>query len=91
MAEVETAYYLRMEVIDKPGVLAEVTRILADREISIEAMLQKEPGSDVATVPVIILTHRILEGQMDKAISQIEALETVQGSVTRIRLETLDA
>lgn len=91
VAEIETAYYLRMEVSDKPGVLAEVTRILADQGISIEAMLQKEPNDNAITVPVIILSHRICEGQMDTAISQIEALDTVQGNVTRIRLEALDA
>ena len=91
MAEVETAYYLRMEANDKPGVLADVTRILADMGISIEAMMQKEPAGDAATVPVIILAHRVNEGQMNDAISQIEALGTIQGNVTRIRLEALDA
>lgn len=91
MAEIETAYYLRMDVNDKPGVLADVTRILADLNISIEAMLQKEPGEDATTVPVIILTHRVCEGQMNDAISRIEALDTIQGKVTRIRLESLDA
>jgi homoserine dehydrogenase len=91
MEEVETAYYLRMEASDKPGVLADVTRILADMNISIEAMMQKEAADDVATVPVIILTHRITEGQMNDAISRIEALDSIQGKVTRIRLEALDA
>ncbi len=91
VAEIETAYYLRMEVSDKPGVLAEVTRILADQGISIEAMLQKEPAEGQTSVPVIILSHRVCEGQMDTAISQIEKLDTIQGKVTRIRLEALDA
>ncbi len=91
MADVETAYYLRMEVSDQSGVLAEVTRILAGQGISIEAMLQKEPNGDAVTVPVIILSHRVCEGQMDTAICQIEALDTIQGKVTRIRLEVLDA
>ena len=91
VAEIETAYYLRMEVYDKPGVLADVTRILADQGISIEALVQKEANDDAITVPVIILSHRICEGQMDTAISQIEALDTIQGKVTRIRLEALDA
>ncbi len=91
MAEVETAYYLRMEASDKPGVLADITRILADTSISIEAMMQKEADDDAATVPVIILTHRVNEGQMNDAISRIEALDTIQGKVTRIRLESLDA
>ena len=91
MEQVETAYYLRMEASDKPGVLADVTRILAGMSISIEAMMQKEATDDVTTVPVIILTHRIAEGQMNDAISRIEALDSIQGKVTRIRLETLDA
>ena len=91
MADVETAYYLRMEASDKPGVLADVTRILADTGISIEAMMQKEPTDEATTVPVIILTHRVNEGQMNDAISQIEALDTIQGKITRIRLESLDA
>ena len=91
MAEIETAYYLRMDVSDRAGVLADVTRILADMNISIEALLQKEAADDVTTVPVIILTHRIREGQMTDAISRIEALDSIQGKVTRIRLESLDA
>ena len=91
LAEIETAYYLRLEVSDKPGVLAEVTRLLADQGISIEAMLQKEPAEEQTTVPVIILTHRVREAQMNDAIAKIEALDSVQGQVSRIRLETLDA
>ncbi|ALP52809.1 homoserine dehydrogenase [Candidatus Tenderia electrophaga] len=91
MADIETAYYLRLEASDKPGVLADVTRILADLDISIEALLQKEPAEEAASVPVIILTHRIREGRMNDAISRIEALATIQGKVTRIRLEALDA
>jgi homoserine dehydrogenase len=91
MDKVETAYYLRMQASDKPGVLADVTRILADLNISIEALLQKEAAEEVTPVPVIILTHRISEGHMNDAISRIEALDSIQGKVTRIRLETLDA
>jgi len=91
VADIETAYYLRMEVTDKPGVLADVTRILADQEVSIEALVQKEAAEDVVTVPVIILTHRIREAQMNEAISQIEKLASIHGKVTRIRLESLDA
>ncbi len=90
MGEIETAYYLRLEAYDKPGVLADVTRILADAAISIEAILQKEQADGVATVPVIILTHRIREAQMNDAISCIEALSSIASKVVRIRLETLD-
>jgi len=89
MDKVETAYYLRMQADDKPGVLADVTRILGEKDISIEAIIQKEPmaGSDKANI--IFLTHRILESNMNEAINQIEALNTIQGDVTRIRVEAL--
>jgi len=87
--KIETAYYLRMQAVDKPGVLADVTRILGEKDISIEAIIQKEPvaGSDKANI--IILTHRVLENNMNKALSEVEALSTIQGEVTRIRVESL--
>ena len=91
MSDVETAYYLRLEASDEPGVLAKVTSILGGAGISIEAMTQKEPAEGQETVSVIILTHRIREAQMNDAIARIEVLDCVQGKVTRIRLETLDA
>ena len=90
MEEVETAYYLRMQAKDKPGVLADVTRILGDSSISIEAILQKEPVGD-AEATIIMLTHKVIEGKMNEAIKRIEALDSVSGSVTRIRLEHLGA
>ena len=90
MEAVETAYYLRLLAQDLPGVLADVTRILASHEISIEAILQKPPAENARLVPVIILTHRIRERQMVNAIRAIESLDTIQGAVTRIRLEHLD-
>ena len=90
MEDVETAYYLRLCATDKPGVLADVTRILGDLGISIEAILQKEPLPGAAEVPIIILTHTIREKHMDNAISQIEALDSIHGKVARIRLEHLD-
>ena len=63
MGEVETSYYLRMRVDDKPGVLADITRILADREISIDAMIQKEPPEGEEQTDIILLTHRAVEKQ----------------------------
>ncbi|MFQ5487229.1 MAG: homoserine dehydrogenase [Gammaproteobacteria bacterium] len=90
MAEVETAYYLRMQLVDRPGVLADITRILGDQGISIEAVLQKEPVGGASDVSLIMLTHRVLEKQMNEAIRRIEALDTVEGPVTRIRMESLD-
>jgi homoserine dehydrogenase len=89
MADVETSYYLRMRVEDRPGVLADITRILADREISIDAMIQKEPPEGEQQTDIILLTHKSIERNVVDAIRAIEALPTVTGSIIRIRLETL--
>jgi homoserine dehydrogenase len=89
MEEVETAYYLRMQVIDRPGVLADITKILGDSGISIEAILQKEPAEGASHVPIIILTQTVQEKNMNAAIQQIQGLGSVEGEVTRIRMESL--
>jgi homoserine dehydrogenase len=89
MGEVVTSYYLRMRVEDKPGVLADITRILADRDISIDAMIQKEPPEGEDQTDIILLTHRSIEKRVADAIRAIEALPTVRGSIVRIRLEDL--
>jgi homoserine dehydrogenase len=89
MSEITTSYYLRMHVADQPGVLADVTRILADSTISIDAMLQKEPGEGETRTDIVILTHQTQEKNTDAAIVKIEALSAVMGKVTRIRLEEL--
>jgi homoserine dehydrogenase len=89
IGEVETSYYLRMRVDDRPGVLADITRILADREISIDAMIQKEPSEGEDQTDIILLTHRSIEKRVVDAIARIEALPTVRGSIVRIRLENL--
>jgi homoserine dehydrogenase len=86
---IKTAYYLRLTAEDKPGVLADVTRILASHNISIEALIQKEPPKGETSVPIIMLTQLTLEQEMNAAIAAIEALDTVSGKVARIRLETL--
>ena len=91
MDHVETAYYLRMQASDKPGVLADVTRILGDHHISIEAIIQKEPAEGTTTASVIMLTHRVLEKNMNDAIVKIEALNNIHDKVTRIRVESLKA
>ena len=91
MEDVETAYYLRMQAKDEPGVLADVTRILGDKGISIEAIIQKEPEGDSAQANVIMLTHTVVEKQMNEAIQKIESLDTISGEVVRIRMESLDA
>ena len=89
--DVETAYYLRLQAKDEPGVLADVTRILGDKGISIEAIIQKEPEDDSTEANVILLTHTVVEKQMNEAIQKIEALDTISGEVVRIRMESLDA
>ena len=89
-SEVETSYYLRLRVEDKPGVLADITRILADQSISIEAMIQREPGAGEEQTDIIMLTHVTREKQIDAAIARIEALPVVKRKVIRLRLEELD-
>ncbi|WP_428828146.1 homoserine dehydrogenase [Azonexus sp. IMCC34842] len=89
MSEIETGYYLRLRVEDKPGVLADVTRILADQGISIDAMLQREPEEGEGETDIIILTHVCKESAADAAIAKIEALAAQKGKVKRIRLEEL--
>ena len=89
--EVETSYYLRLRVLDRPGVLADITRILADLSISIDAMVQKEPGAGEEQVDIIMLTHLTLEKNIIAAIARIERLPVNLGKVTRIRLEELAA
>ena len=89
MSEITTSYYLRICVADKLGVMADITRILADGAISIDAMLQKEPADGETQTDIIILTHQTQEKHVDRAIAAIEALSTVVAKVTRIRLEEL--
>jgi homoserine dehydrogenase len=88
--EVETSYYLRMRADDKPGVLADITRILADLDISIDAMLQKEPEEGEDQTDIVLLTHVAKERAVNAAMKKIEALHTISGHVTRIRLEELN-
>ncbi|MFZ6847417.1 homoserine dehydrogenase [Undibacterium sp. RuRC25W] len=89
MSEIVTSYYLRMHVEDRPGVLADVTRILADLNISIDAMLQKEPGDGETRTDIIILTHQTKEKNIVAAIEKIEGLPAIFGQVTKLRLEEL--
>jgi len=89
VSAVVTAYYLRLQAEDRPGVMADVTRILGAAGISIEAIRQQEPAEGEDTVPIIFLTQRVVESSMDEAIRGIEALDSIHGSVTRIRVEAL--
>lgn len=87
--EVETANYLRMAAEDKPGVLSKIATILSDSGISIEAMIQKEAKEGESTVPLILLTNIVQEKKLTVAINKIEALDSINGSVQRIRVESL--
>jgi homoserine dehydrogenase len=89
MDDVITSYYLRLRVQDKPGVLADITRILADEQISIDAVIQKEPEEDEVQTDLIMLTHQTREKRINAAIIKIEALGVVAGKVTKLRLEEL--
>jgi homoserine dehydrogenase len=89
MAEVGTSYYLRLRVEDKRGVLADITRILADQDISIDAMIQREPDEGEMQTDIIMLTHVTREKNVDAAIAKIEALPVVKKKVIRLRMEEL--
>ena len=90
MAEVQTPWYLRMEVEDKPGVLSAVASIFSEQGISIEALIQKAPAEGQSRVQLIVLTNKAAQGMVDLAVASIEALDTISGKVTRIRVEGLD-
>jgi len=89
MNDVETAYYMRMTAKDRPGTLNQVTKVLSDTGISIEAVIQKEPTSGESAVSLILLTSRALERQLLAAIESIEALDEIEGQVAHIRVESL--
>jgi len=90
IGEISTAYYLRMRALDKPGVLAEVTKILGDRQISIDAMMQKEPQDGETEADIVILTHITVEKNMNAAIQAIEALPAIDCAVVKLRMEELN-
>ncbi|MCG3187373.1 MAG: Homoserine dehydrogenase [Rhodocyclaceae bacterium] len=89
MSEVETSYYLRLKIADRPGTLADITRILAERNISIDALIQKEPPEGADHADVILLTDRTREREIDAAMAAFESLPSVSGRIVRIRVEHL--
>jgi homoserine dehydrogenase len=89
-AEIGCAHYLRLTVHDRSGVLADITRILGDYQVSIEAIRQQGSADALGNVPVVIVTHAALEANVAMAVSEIEALSTNARAATRIRLETLE-
>ena len=94
ISEVQTPCYLRIHAVDRKGVLAKIARILSEHDISIEALIQKEPavlpdaGREVS-VPIIMLTHQVVEAQLEAAMRAIESLDEVLERVFRIRVEYL--
>ena len=90
IGDVETAYYLRLLALDRPGVLADIARILGEHKISIDSIRQKGTSSGDDPVSIVILTHRTIESQMSRAIPELERLTTIREKVVRIRIETID-
>ena len=90
MEDVVTPWYLRMEAEDRPGVMSRVTSVLSEQGISIEALIQKAPAPGETRVPVIVLTNAARQGALETAVAAIESLDSITGSIARIRVETLD-
>lgn len=89
MSEVTTSYYLRLRVQDQKGALADITRILADEQISIDALIQKEPAKGEAHTDLVLLTHKTREKRINAAIAKIEGLSVVAGKIIKLRMEAL--
>ncbi len=87
--EAISAYYLRIRVSDKPGVLAEITKLFGDKKISIDAMLQKEPNEQVSEADIVLLSHLAVEKDINSVIHSIELMSATIGKVIKIRLEEL--
>ncbi len=85
----QTSFYLRLRVADRAGVLSSVTTLLAENDISIDAMLQREAAEGESQTDLIILTHQTSEGRMNQALAQMQALATVLAPIVRIRKEEL--
>jgi len=90
MGDVITAYYLRLRVADQTGVLSRITTILAEHDISIDAVLQRESAEGERQTDLIILTHETREGRMNQAMATMQALPTVLAPIVRIRKEELN-
>ncbi|MBC7192517.1 homoserine dehydrogenase [Marinobacter sp.] len=90
MEDIQSAYYLRIQALDRPGVLAKISSVLSEHGINIESIMQKESELKDGRIPVIILTHTVQERQMNRAIEELEALADIEGQVTRIRAENFN-
>lgn len=91
MGSVRTAWYLRLQLLDRPGVMSQLSSILGAEGISIEALIQKAPRAGADHVPVVVITNVAAQAQMERAVAALEALDSVPGAITRIRVETLEA
>ncbi|ACX96227.1 Homoserine dehydrogenase [Halothiobacillus neapolitanus c2] len=89
MDDIQTGYYLRLTVLDQPGVLANIARTLADFGINIEAMIQKEASDETLHLPIVLLTHPMREAIMNDAIESLQALDEVCAPIVRLRVESL--
>ena len=89
--EIVSRYYLRIRVTNKPGVLADITKIFGKKSISIESILQKEDLISDANVPIVLVTHEVLEKNIIDALKDIENLDVVKGKIVKIRIEELDS
>lgn len=89
IADVETCYYLRLSLLDRPGVLAKITSSLGNHGVSIASVLQKEGGAG-DHVPVVIVTHRAKESEMSSALAEIDSMDVVGAATVRLRIERDD-
>lgn len=89
ISQVETEYYLRMSVVNRPGVMAVIATIFGQSDISIDTILQKGSGQPNEDVTIIMLTQKTREGNLTKALSEVEKLDDLNGNIMRVRLETL--
>jgi homoserine dehydrogenase len=90
VCEVRTASYMRITALDVPGVLVKITKALSEENISIEAIIQKEPAAEKNHVQLILLTNNTIEKYIDAAIDKIQALDVIKGDVVKIRVESLN-
>ena len=90
ISDIETRYYLRIKVTNKPGVLADITKIFGKKSISIESILQKEDSEKDVNVPIVLVTHKVIEKNIDEALKEIESLDVVKDKIKRIRIEELN-
>ena len=88
--EIASEWYVRLTVVDRPGVMSDITQVLADRGISIESLVQKAPEAGQSEVPIVLLTHMAAESVITDAVDEITAFEEVRAEVALLRVETFE-